>query len=76
MKLSYVHVISWGSEGTKCKKEREKQIRNIVMVFDCCGKTDRMLKQGIDKEEGGLILALAVGVGRRQVVRTLPTTIG
>jgi len=46
------------------------------MVFDCCGKTDRMLKQGIDKEEGGLILALAVGVGRRQVVRTLPATIG
>jgi len=58
------------------KREREKQIRNIVMVFDCCGKTDRMLKQGIDKEEGGLILALAVGVGRRQVVRTLPATIG
>lgn len=57
------------------KREREKQIRNIVMVFDCCGKTDRMLKQGIDKEEGGLILALA-GVGRRQVVRTLPATIG
>ena len=58
------------------KTEREKQIRNIVMVFDCCGKTDRMLKQGIDKEEGGLILALTVGVGRRQVVRTLPATIG
>lgn len=58
------------------KREREKQIRNIVMVFDCCGKTDRMLKQGIDKEEGGLILALTVGVGRRQVVRTLPATIG
>jgi len=58
------------------KREREKQIRNIVMVFDCCGKTDRMLKQGIDKEEGGLILALAVGVGRRQVVRTLPAMIG
>ena len=57
------------------KRERKKQIRNIVMVFDCCGKTDRMLKQGIDKEEGGLILALAV-VGRRQVVRTLPATIG
>ena len=57
------------------KREREKQIRNIVMVFDCCGKTDRMLKQGIDKEEGGLILALAV-VGRRQVVRTLPARIG
>lgn len=57
------------------KRERKKQIRNIVMVFDCCGKTDRMLKQGIDKEEGGLILALA-GVGRRQVVRTLPATIG
>ena len=58
------------------KREREKQIRNIVMVFDCCGKTDRMLKQGIDKEEGGLILALAVGVGRKQVVRTLPAMIG
>jgi hypothetical protein len=57
------------------KRERKKQIRNIVMVFDCCGKTDRMLKQGIDKEEGGLILALAV-VGRRQVVRTLPARIG
>lgn len=57
------------------KRERKKQIRNIVMVFDYCGKTDRMLKQGIDKEEGGLILALA-GVGRRQVVRTLPATIG
>jgi len=58
------------------KRERKKQIRNIVMVFDCCGKTDRMLKQGIDKEEGGLILVLAVGVGRRQVVQTLPATIG
>jgi len=58
------------------KRERKKQIRNIVMVFDCCSKTDRMLKQGIDKEEGGLILALAVGVGRRQVVRTLPAMIG
>jgi len=58
------------------KRERKKQIRNIVMVFDCCGKTDRMLKQGIDKEEGGLILALAVGVGRRQVVRTFPAMIG
>ena len=56
--------------------EKREKIRIIDMVLNCCAKTDKTLKQGIDKEEGGLILALAVGVGRRQVVRTLPATIG
>ena len=45
------------------KKERREKIRIINMVFNCCAKTDKTLKQRIDKEEWGLILALAVEVG-------------
>jgi len=43
--------------------EKREKIRIIDMVLNCCAKTDKTLKQGIDKEEGELILALAVEVG-------------
>ena len=38
------------------KKERREKIRIIDMVFNCCAKTDKTLKQGIDKEKGGTYL--------------------
>ena len=47
MKLSYVHVLSWGSEGTRWKKEREKKTNKKY----CYGF--RLLRQdGQDAEAG------------------------